>query len=260
MDGSIYGIINRKGKMHLTENCLDVHDLRQSDNHVSYVEVVLFPLNGKWWLSPKEYPEEWEFSYSTYCAPGWFQKKKYEEEYRKKACHCWKRHVLYRKDIARLSHGDFLVKDCHIGEISGNTHFLCCDSYVQLITDNAAAHIVKGHSYIDIQKGNSRIEKLTDQSFVHTMQEQASIKEMEQSSTVESMVDCTSVETLRGHSRIYRMADKASVGSMYHPAVIYTMRGESAVNDTECFSHILSAPEKIKVTSSCQMEPAMPFD
>lgn len=262
MKGSIYGIINKNGKIQLIGGCLDEETpgIRNSDSPVSYMVAVLSPMNGKWWLSPKKYPDEWEFGNSSHPAPGWFQSKKYEEKFRRETCRWWKKHVLYQRDIPQLTSSTYLLKDCQIGEISGNTHFVCCDTFVQTMRDTATAKEVCGRSCVDIMVGQSKIEKLNDYSFVRMMQEKASIENMNGKSTVESMSDYASVDTIRHHSRIFSMAGQASVRAMYHQSLIYELQGECTVNYVEHLTNILSATRNIKIASSLQLDPAMPFN
>lgn len=258
----IHGIIYKNGKMHLVNNCLEngMHHISNFDSSALYTDAALYPVDGKWWLSPKEYPDEWELGNYAHRVPGWFQSRKYEKDFRKMAYHWWKKHVLYRKDIACLTGGIYLIKNCHIGEISGSTRFICCDSKVQIMKDTSTAIEMLGRSSVDSMSGNSRIVKLNDYSFVRKMCEYASVKEMNDNSTVESMIDSASVEILRGHSRVYDMESQANIGSARGQAVIYTMRDESTIGRIEYISHILSAPENIKVASSCRMEPLNPFN
>lgn len=262
MNGAIYGIIKKNGKIKLIGNCLEeeTYGIRDSESPISYMVAVLSPKNGKWWLSPKKYPGEWEFRNSSHPAPVWFQKKKYEEDFRKTACHWWTKHVLYRKDVPRLSGGTYLLKDCQIGEISGNTHFVCCDTFIQTMRDTATAKEVRGRSCIDIMVGQSRIEKLNDYSFVRMMQENASIENMNGKSTVESMIDHTSVDIIRHHSRILSIAGQAGVRAMYHQSLIYELQGECTVSYVEHLTNILSATRNIKIASSFQLDPAIPFN
>ena len=77
-----------------------------------FVRAELVPIDGEWWISPEEHPENWEFVVDQDIVPKWFDKTEHEQIFRYAVCDWWKKHVLVDKKIEKLESGFYRLKRC----------------------------------------------------------------------------------------------------------------------------------------------------
>lgn len=95
----------------------------------TFVRAELVPYD-KWWTSPEEYPESWEFIVDQDITPDWFDKEEYEKEFREAVCKWWKDHVLVDQKIDALCSGYYRLKRCEVKKLCNDVKVLCDNSQV----------------------------------------------------------------------------------------------------------------------------------
>ena len=105
------------------------------DNYIgaskTFVRAELVPENNEWWINPAEEPGKWKFIVDQDVVPEWFDKEKYEAEFREYVCDWWKAHVLVDQKVDELSQGYYRLKRCEVKKLLNDVKVLCDSSTVQ---------------------------------------------------------------------------------------------------------------------------------
>ena len=144
----------------------------------TFVRAELIPENDEWWINPAEEPNKWKFIVDQDVVPEWFDKEKYEAEFREYVCDWWKDHVLVDQKVDELSQGYYRLKRCEVKK-------LCKD--VKVLLDNSTVTEMWDNSTVTEMWGNSTVTKMRDNSTVTEMWGNSTVTEMRDNSTVTEM-------------------------------------------------------------------------
>lgn len=226
-----------------------LNSLKIVDNDINamkmFVRAELIPPQGKWWTNPSE----WIFNVAQDILPNWFtlDREKYEEEFRNEVIEWCRIHVLFNQEIDTLSEGYYLIKDCRINKICGDTSAELSNSVVgellekaniRLMTNNSKIHKMCNGTVINMVKNNSVVCTMTDDSIISLLSE-STVYKMCGHSLVEVMDSNSKIDLMQERSRVQIMLGNSKVVCMYNYSVIGEMRSASMVCDLSNEAKIL---------------------
>ena len=103
----------------------------------TFVRAELVPQNDEWGVNPAEEPSKWTFIVDQDEVPEWFDKEKYEAEFREYVCDWWKAHVLVDQKVDELSSGYYRLKRCEVKKLLNEVKIWCDSSTVQEMYDSS---------------------------------------------------------------------------------------------------------------------------
>ena len=133
----------------------------------TFVRAELVPQNDEWWVNPEEEPSKWNFIVDQDEVPEWFDKEKYEKEFREYVCDWWKAHVLVDQKVDELSSGYYRLRRCKVKK-------LCKD--VKVLLSNSTVTEMWNNSTVTKMLGNSTVTKMWDNSTVRDYKQYPHIK------------------------------------------------------------------------------------
>ncbi len=186
----------------------------------TFVRAELVPQNDEWWVSPEEEPTKWNFIVDQDQVPEWFDKEKYEAEFREYVCDWWKAHVLVDQKVDELSQGYYRLKRCEVKKLLNEVKVWCDSSTVQRMCDS------------------STVQRMCDSSTVQRMYDSSTVQRMYDSSTVQRMCDSSTVQRMYDSSTVQRMCDSSTVQRMCDSSTVQEMYDSSTVCDFKQWPHI----------------------
>ena len=143
------------------------------DNYIgaskTFVRAELVPENDEWWINPAEEPDKWNFVVDQDVVPEWFDREKYEAEFREYVCDWWKAHVLVDQKVDELTGGYYRLKRCEVKKLLNDVKVLCDSSTVQEMY---------GSSTVQRMYGSSTVQEMYDSSTVRDFKQWPHIKIM----------------------------------------------------------------------------------
>ena len=154
----------------------------------TFVRAELVPQSDEWWINPEEEPSKWRFVVDQDEVPEWFDREKYEAEFREYVCDWWKAHVLVDQKVDELSQGYYRLKRSEVKRLLNDVKVLCDSSTVQEMWDSST-----------VQKmwGSSTVQEMCDSSTVQEMWGSSTVQEMWGSSTVQKMWGSSTVRDFK---------------------------------------------------------------
>ena len=174
----------------------------------TFVRAELVPQNDEWWVNPAEEPSRWKFIVDQDQVPEWFDKEKYEAEFREYVCDWWKSHVLVDQKVDELSQGYYRLKRCEVKK-------LCKD--VKVMLDNSTVTEMLGNSTVTEMLGNSTVTEMWDNSTVTKMLDNSTVTKMWDNSTVTKMLGNSTVRDFKQYPQIkILVADTGNIEIIVH--------------------------------------------
>ncbi len=150
----------------------------------TFVRAELVPQNDEWWVNPAEEPSKWTFIVDQDEVPEWFDKEKYEAEFREYVCDWWKAHVLVDQKVDELSSGYYRLKRCEVKKLLNDVKVWCGSSTVQEMCGSSTVQEMYGSSTVQRMCGSSTVQRMYGSSTVQKMYDSSTVQEMYDSSTV----------------------------------------------------------------------------
>jgi hypothetical protein len=183
----------------------------------TFVRAELVPQNDEWWVSPAEEPSKWTFIVDQDEVPEWFDKEKYEAEFREYVCDWWKAHVLVDQKVDELSSGYYRLKRCEVKKLLNEVKIWCDSSTVQRMYGSSTVQEMYGSSTVQEMCDSSTVQEMCDSSTVQKMCDSSTVQKMWGSSTVQKMYGSSTVRDFKQYPHIKIMvADSGNFEMIVH--------------------------------------------
>ena len=108
--------------------------------------------------------------------PEWFDKEKYEKEFREYVCDWWKTHVLVNQKVDELSSGYYRLRRCEVKKLCKDVKVLLSNSTVTNMWGNSTVTKMLDNSTVTKMFGNSTVTEMWGNSTVRDFKQYPHIK------------------------------------------------------------------------------------